>query len=571
MLKSSADLLLAAQTEEQRNEDYAQIASSAVSIAVMAALAFLPGLALRLGKRLARKIRGMLPEVGTLLPRAVRAIEAAPIGAATRATPGRLPSGATGAPSVEARAERVASTTPPIAGGAGVARTAPAAPAERAGASTPDVSRAAAAPTARPNPPPAPRAADALPDNVRAFPAERARPPGQGDADMPGEVVEGPWRPRPDEPEPPNAAAAQRPEHEVEELRTGTGDVMYRQTPRVDTSDAPHAMATRPPGTPPGPAPSAGVGTARGTAAPTSRRGGGGGRRRGGAPPGGAPASARDALVQLLGKLNVPDRRIDTITDVEARAILAHPRPPDSQPKAQDVFDYLTYKYTRRRRSTNAPWTYRRWSRSHGLKQRQRAARRARQGPQQPRRRPERRPEPAETESMRAPDDPSERALAEARELMAGPRDAIEAVEEAAETPRLRETIPGTRMDRESSLIMAAGTAMERQKLQLWRRALRRYRVLLKEEFDQLEWLTRIFPGASRPDMIAIGDGRIIVGDIEARFAARHFEKTIEYARRLIAGLPDEFADFVVVAEERFWEAGYGNRTISRTVRGRRR
>jgi hypothetical protein len=273
----------------------------------------------------------------------------------------------------------------------------------------------------------------------------------------------------------------------------------------------------------------------------------------------------------VLGKLNVPDSRIDAIPEVDARAILANPRPPEGDAKARDVWDYLNYRYNRRRPADREPWSYRRWSRSHGLKQQQRAARRAKAGPKQPReRRTDRASEPDTDERLIAPEDPSDRDVAEARELMAGPRDLDQAADEAAATPSIGETLPGSNLERDATIIMAAGTAMEGPKVELWRRQLRRYQVLAKDQFDEVKWLAAIFPGGSRPDLVAIGDRVIIVGDIEARPRAAHWEKTVEYANRLIAGLPEEFAGYAVVAEERFWEHGFGHRTLKRVIRGRR-
>jgi hypothetical protein len=87
--KAGVELALKEQDEKQRHQDFGQIASSAMSLIVMAVLAFLPGLALRLGRKLSRKLIGLLPDVAEILPQPKSLMLAAP----PRAEPGRTAAG----------------------------------------------------------------------------------------------------------------------------------------------------------------------------------------------------------------------------------------------------------------------------------------------------------------------------------------------------------------------------------------------------------------------------------------------------------------------------------------------
>jgi hypothetical protein len=66
--KASVELVFKEQNERQRQQDFGQIASSAMSLIIMAVLAFLPGLALRLGRKLSRKLVELLPDVSKIMP-----------------------------------------------------------------------------------------------------------------------------------------------------------------------------------------------------------------------------------------------------------------------------------------------------------------------------------------------------------------------------------------------------------------------------------------------------------------------------------------------------------------------
>ncbi len=271
MVKASGDLLLADQTDEQREQDYGQIASGAMSLAVMAALAFLPGLAVRLGKSLAKRILGMLPELSSLLPHAVRAIDAAasamstgrgdthrPPASTTHApadTPGTVAPAAASPSAAFPPASEASAAAPPVAPGTASPVASVSAP-PVAPVTAPPVASGTAATTAPPaKPQPMPRDSGELPNNVRAFPAEKARPAGQDGPETSGEVIQGPFKPKPDGPEAPtpNAGAAEVPPSvadELEEVMTGTGPPMLRQK-RSATPDAPVAMSGDGPKKPP--------------------------------------------------------------------------------------------------------------------------------------------------------------------------------------------------------------------------------------------------------------------------------------------------------------------------------
>ena len=76
--KAGLELALADQNEEQRQQDSGQIAASIIGLAIMAALAFAPGLALRLGKAIGRKLRQFAPDVvSKLISTASSALERA--------------------------------------------------------------------------------------------------------------------------------------------------------------------------------------------------------------------------------------------------------------------------------------------------------------------------------------------------------------------------------------------------------------------------------------------------------------------------------------------------------------
>ena len=67
-VKATIDLTFREQNEQQRQQDYGQIAASAVGLIVMGVLAFVPGFALRTGKAMGRKLRELVPNVSAIVP-----------------------------------------------------------------------------------------------------------------------------------------------------------------------------------------------------------------------------------------------------------------------------------------------------------------------------------------------------------------------------------------------------------------------------------------------------------------------------------------------------------------------
>jgi hypothetical protein len=76
--KAIEQLVFGEQTENQRQYDVGQIASSAIALVVMGVLAFLPGLAFRAGKKLGNALRDSLPAAGALLPASLPRASATP-------------------------------------------------------------------------------------------------------------------------------------------------------------------------------------------------------------------------------------------------------------------------------------------------------------------------------------------------------------------------------------------------------------------------------------------------------------------------------------------------------------
>jgi hypothetical protein len=99
-----------------------------------------------------------------------------------------------------------------------------------------------------------------------------------------------------------------------------------------------------------------------------------------------------------------------------------------------------------------------------------------------------------------------------------------------------------------------AGSQIERLEIQRWAQQLgRSYRVFTRQQFPT--WLRRIFPGRSRPDMVAINPRQriILVGDVTTQPNAAHLNKTLGYARQLARNLPPELRNHRVLAQERYW------------------
>ena len=86
--------------------------------------------------------------------------------------------------------------------------------------------------------------------------------------------------------------------------------------------------------------------------------------------------------------------------------------------------------------------------------------------------------------------------------------------------------------------------------------------ILLKTQFGSLPWLKKIFFGNEKPDMVAVGKGKILVGDPTTRLnnpitvkntpgaKELHFEKTSRHAQRLYEAIKDnpEFKGYEVYA-----------------------
>ena len=74
-------------------------------------------------------------------------------------------------------------------------------------------------------------------------------------------------------------------------------------------------------------------------------------------------------------------------------------------------------------------------------------------------------------------------------------------------------------------------------------------------------WLRQIFPGNERPDAVIVdrGAGRLVVADITSRGMHDHIAKSVGYGRTLASlrsVIPEEFRNFLIVVQERYWEHG---------------
>jgi hypothetical protein len=150
-------------------------------------------------------------------------------------------------------------------------------------------------------------------------------------------------------------------------------------------------------------------------------------------------------------------------------------------------------------------------------------------------------------------------------EELQGPKSTAEAIEDLEKTTEGRQL----RDPRERTVHAEAGKAFEAAEIKAWRTELGpKFKIITRKRFPK--WLRRIFPGQSRPDMVAINrtERLIIVGDVTSnpgttvarQFAKQetimHLEKTMEYARRLAADLPKRYQGFRILAQERYWELG---------------
>jgi hypothetical protein len=175
-----------------------------------------------------------------------------------------------------------------------------------------------------------------------------------------------------------------------------------------------------------------------------------------------------------------------------------------------------------------------------------------------------------------------------------GPRSTGEAIDELEETVTRGSR---TRDPEELGHMAAAGREIQAGAVADWARRLGdRWRVLTREAWPP--WLRRRFPRGG-PDMVAISDAerRIIVGDIAPSAASRvdvrpgmglgapastrrasesalvragdegtmaHMDKTMDDARRVLAGLPENMRDYEVFAQEYYWA---GEELLSRLIR----
>src|SRR4051812_49021865 len=90
----------------------------------------------------------------------------------------------------------------------------------------------------------------------------------------------------------------------------------------------------------------------------------------------------------------------------------------------------------------------------------------------------------------------------------------------------------------------------------LWQRRLGPgWDVVRRTSFGARYGLASAFPGANRPDMVAVHPGRrlVLVGDVTSAPDAAHLAKTVAYARRLAARRPPGLSDFRVAAQDWYW------------------
>ena len=127
------------------------------------------------------------------------------------------------------------------------------------------------------------------------------------------------------------------------------------------------------------------------------------------------------------------------------------------------------------------------------------------------------------------------------------------------------------------------GKFSEPQEIGKWRKTLegKGYKVYTSSEFGDVPWLKKAFPHKNRrPDMVAVKDGKVLVGDVtagpwsEADMRAGdkrtlpnelappggekqpHLNKTIDDAKQLARNLPKEMQGSEVTAQERWWKKG---------------
>lgn len=97
---------------------------------------------------------------------------------------------------------------------------------------------------------------------------------------------------------------------------------------------------------------------------------------------------------------------------------------------------------------------------------------------------------------------------------------------------------------------------MEPIAIALWERRLGPgWEVIPRTRFGARYGLASAFPGAGRPDMVAVHRGRrlVLVGDVTSAPDAAHLAKTVGYARRYAARLPPALRNFRVAAQDWYW------------------
>jgi len=107
---------------------------------------------------------------------------------------------------------------------------------------------------------------------------------------------------------------------------------------------------------------------------------------------------------------------------------------------------------------------------------------------------------------------------------------------------------------------------MEPIGIALWQRRLGPgWDVIPRTRFGSRYDLASVFPGARRPDMVAVHPRRrlVLVGDVTSSPDAAHLAKTVAYARRLAARQPPALRNFRVAAQDWYWALPpeYGRRS----------
>lgn len=103
----------------------------------------------------------------------------------------------------------------------------------------------------------------------------------------------------------------------------------------------------------------------------------------------------------------------------------------------------------------------------------------------------------------------------------------------------------------------AAGTGIERSELQRWKQQLGSgWQTYLKgQKASWPHWIRTALPGHSIPDLVAINARRraILVGDVTAQPNEKHYQKTMQYARKVASRLDPVTKGYAVFMRERYW------------------